>query len=594
MSSRDLQPRTARLFLTSIVGIFGGIVIGISVYTLALWIFVAPDADLSKGGSKSHLENTSAAIFGEHQTDVNKLFSAEFSYVDVNKVIETCGLLSPQELRELIEESSSQPWTSGLYTVQQILIEYLVQTNPEEAIASISQMSDYRRLALLRVIFKNWSKANLEQALTTAADLSLFDRHIAIDAVIATRRGLSTQAMSQLANRFNLRSEITALEQKIMAFETLDEGPLGAIELLVGDEIDDEDQIELYRHVVETWFQSEGLNIVLMLENTGLDSAVFSELFDQVTQHDRRAALAFFSDFDEWRRDRFGTQLINNWVRDNEEDAFQAILGLPQSSFRRSMLRTLAYAWGRKDPNAILDRILEIPRTVRDDALSTAALELANDRPKELLDQLSTLRTIPGANVDRAMQSAMRTWSAEAPKLALEWIQNNTEEGTNSRTGLLREVLPNYALIEPEEAMTIAGRETSSDYFGSRLQETVINSLLYADRFDTVLELLETERVGFSIYEYANVGSELVKNDRLDDAIALSDSINDNERTNYFSWVATGLMIWDRASAVVEMIASLPTSELQSDVAEQLLNERMITEGMTNEQLDSLRAFVSE
>lgn len=580
--------------MTSIVGLFGGIVIGISVYTLALRIFVASDADQSKGGSKSQIENTSAAIFGEHQTDVNKLFSVEFSYVDVNKVIETFRSLGPQELRELIEESSSQPWTSGLYTVQQILIECLVQTNPEEAIASISQISGYRRFALLRVIFKNWSKANLEQALTTAADLSQSDRRIAIDAVIGTRRSLSTQAMSQLANRFNLRSEITALEQEIMAYETLDEGPLGAIELLVRDEIDDEQQIELYRHVVETWFQSDGLNIVLMLENTGLDSAVFSELFDQVTQHDRRAALAFFSDFDEWRRDRFGTQLINNWVRDNEVDAFQAILDLPRSSFRRSMLRTLAYAWGRKDPNAILDRILEIPRTVRDDALSTAALELANDRPKELLDQLSTLRTIPGANVDRAMQSAMRTWSAEAPKLALEWIQNNTEEGTNSRTGLLREVLPNYALIEPEEAMTIAGRETSADYFGSRLQETVINSLLYADRFDTVLELLETERVGFSIYEYANVGSELVKNDRLDDAIALSDSINENERTNYFSWVATGLMIWDRASAVVEMIASLPTSELQSDVAEQLLNERMITEGMTNEQLDSLRAFVSE
>ncbi|MYC25908.1 MAG: hypothetical protein F4X56_08340 [Gammaproteobacteria bacterium] len=580
--------------MTSIVGLFGGIVIGISVYTLALWIFVAPDADLSRGGSKSQIENTSVAIFGEHQTDVNKLFSAEFSYVDVNKVIETFGLLSPQELRELIEESSSQPWTSGLYTVQQILIEYLVQTNPEEAIASISQISDYRRLALLRVIFKNWSKANLEQALTTAVDLSLSDRHIAIDAVIATRRGLSTQAMSQLANRFNLRSEITALEQEIMAYETLDEGPLRAIELLVRDEIDDEQQIERYRQVVETWFQSDGLNSVLMLENTGLDGAVFNELFDQVTQHDRRAALAFFSDFDERRRDRFGTQLINNWVRDNEEDAFQAILGLPQSSFRRSMLRALAYAWGRKDPNAILDRIFEIPRTVRDDALSTAALELANDRPKELLDQLSTLRTIPGANVDRAMQSAMRTWSAEAPKLALEWIQNNTEEGTNSRTGLLREVLPNYALIEPEEAMTIAGRETSADYFGSRLQATVINSLLYADRLDTVLELLETERVGFPIFEYANVGSELVKNDRLDDAIALSDSINENERTNYFSWVATRLMIWDRASAVVEMIASLPTSELQSDVAEQLLNERMITEGMTNEQLDSLRAFVSE
>ena len=581
------------MFLTSTVGLLGGIVIGISVYTLALWIFVAPDADLSGRGSKSQVKNSSSAIFGENRIDVNKLFSAEFSYADVNKVSETFSKLSPQELRELIEKSSSQPWTSGLYTAQQILIEYLVQTNPDEAVASISQMSNYRRLSLLRVIFNNWSKTNLEEALTATADLSLPDRSIASDTVIATRRDLSTQAMSQLASRFNLMSEKMALEQELMVYETLDEDPLGAIELLVRDEIDDEQQIELYRHVVETWFQSEGLNIVPMLENTGLDGEVFGELFNQVTQHDRTAALAFFSDVDEWRRDRFGTQLINNWFKDNEEDAFQAILDLPQSSFRRSMLRTLAYAWGRKDPNAVLDRILEIPRTVRDDALSTVALELANDRPKELLDQLSTLRAVPGANVDRAKRSAMRTWSAEAPKLALEWIQNNTEEGTTSRAELLREVLPNYALIEPEEAMTIAVG-VNTGYIGSSLEVSVINSLLYEDRFETVLELLETEGVGLSIYQYANVGSELVKNDRLDDAIALADSITENDRSNYFSWVATGLMVWDRASAVLEMITSLPTSELQSDVAEQLLSASLVTEGMTNEQLDSLRAFVSE
>ena len=53
-------------------------------------------------------------------------------------------------------------------------------------------------------------------------------------------------------------------------------------------------------------------------------------------------------------------------------------------------------------------------------------------------------------------------------------------------------------------------------------------------------------------------------------------------------------MVSDRASDVLEMIASLPTSELQSGVAEQLLNVSLVTEGMTNEQLDSLRAFVSE
>ena len=589
MSTDNVRGRKFRTSSTLLLGLLAGLIIGISTYLLGDWILNGTD-------SETALKSPNTSISEDDQMGPNEFFSVDILKSDFAKLSESFKMLEPEELQDLLENSSSQPWTSRLYTIQQMLVEYLVQHSPEAALAGIVQISNNRRHTLLRVVFTNWSQVNLDEALTVATELSPADQQIAIDAILATSKDISREEWSSLTNGFNFLPHVENWEQTLRVYEILDQEPLRAIELLAKDEIDDGLQIDLYRLITEQLVQHDGVDTILQLEEARLSAGVFDELFEQVTSHDRAAALAFFSTAEESRGDSLGWKLIKSWVADDEEGAFLAIKNMPMSSFRRSMFRSLAHRWAEKDPHTVLDRLMEIPRSVRDNALSTAAGELAIDAPKDLLDQLSTLGAVPGANVGRAMGTVVRTWSSDAPKQALAWVQSNTKKETPLRKELLSNVLPEFALIEPEQAMTIAVDEFNSGdtHLGLSLQNYVLSSLLVADEFDTAIELLAQVHEEVKLYEYREVGFELFRHNRLEDTLKLADSLTDEEKIEYFNSVASSGVIFGRTDDVLKMIARLATTDLRTGVVEQLLSKEYYLSKFTNDQLETLKSFVSK
>lgn len=593
MSTDKVYTFNFRTFSNLFLGLFVGVVIGIFAYLLGDRMLNGSDSHLKGIVSQEGIERTNTSISEDDQKGINEFLADEILNLELQRISESFRTLKTQELLDLFEIISVLPWTSRVYTIQQILVEYIVQNSPEEALTAITKLSDNRSHALLRVVFASWSQVNLDKALTAATELSRADRQIAIDTVMATRSDLSSENWSMLASRFNFLPEVEDWEQKLSVYEILDLEPLSAIELLANDDIDDGLQINLYRLITDELFQHVGMNTILQLEAARLDAGVNDALFEQVTAHDREAVLAFLSTVEESRRQTLGWRLLKSWIANDEEEAFQAIVNLPKSNFRQSMLRSLAIDWARKDPDAILDRLMEIPRSVRDDALSIATGELANIGPKDLLDRIATLRAVPGVNVGRAMESVMRTWSTDAPKQALDWVQSNTKEETPLRKELLSQVLPKFALVEPEQAMTIAVEEHTPDDIHLSLQYHVLSSLLLADEFDMAIELLDQVHSDVKLSQHREVGKRLLMHDRLDDTLKLADSLTDEEKFEYFKGVASSGVIFGRTTDVLKMIARLPTTDLQTGVAEQLLNVEYYLRQFTNEQLETLKAFVS-
>ena len=589
MSTDNVRGRKFRTSSTLLLGLLAGLIIGISTYLLGDWMLHRTDSETAH-------KSTNTSSIKDDQFSMDEFYSSKLLDVAPRGSFKVFNTLNTRELRELLEISSTQAWTTRLYTIQQILIEYLVLVSPEEALAGIAQMSDNRRQALLRVVFANWSLVNLDEALTAATKLSRADRWIAIDTVIETRGDASSEEWSSYTNEFNFVPHLENWEQELQVYEILDQEPLRAIELLARDKIDDGLQIDLYRLITEKLVQHDGMDTILQLEEARLSAGVFDELFEQVTSHDRAAALAFFSTVEEGRGDSLGWKLIKSWVADDEEGAFLAIKNMPMSSFRRSMFRSLAHRWAEKDPHTVLDRLMEIPRSVRDNALSTAAGELAIDAPKDLLDRLSTLSAVPGANVSLAMGTVIRTWSSDAPEQALTWVQSNTKKETPLRKELLSNVLPEFALVEPEQAMTIAVEEFNSGdtHLGLSLQNFVLSSLLVADEFDTAIELLAQVHEEVKLYEHREVGFELFRHKRMDDTLKLADSLTDEEKIDYFNHVASSGVIVGRTDDVLKMIARLPTTDLRTGVAEQVLRNEYYLSEFTNEQLETLKSFVSK
>lgn len=587
MHSRNLT-LNANMLLNVSCGLLFGIVLGMVIY----WILHTNESKENAIFSIGNHVNTSNN--GSESGASSWTFAEEFDHSDLQTLIEMLANLNQQELLDLIEKSATQSGTKRLYTIQELLIENLVQISPEAAVASVEHFQEDRRRALLQHVFLHWSLVDLESAISAADELKRSDRQEIVKAIFTERSDLNEQNWTSMALKTNFESELAMWESEREVYQLMDQEPAAAIQLLVDDNTDDFQQIDLYREVVEQWFQFDGLNVLKQLQHLDLPWQVLKELVEQVTQKDRVATLNFLHrrDFDQYGR--IENQLVTNWVEHDAADAFRAVNDLPKSQYRNSLLLTVILAWGRKHPSEALDRVMEFPRLYRADAVSAAAIKLAEDNPLATIDRISDFRSVPGTNVDRAIESVVRNWALDAPKLALEWVQNNTEEGSTYRAELLGEVLPKYALDEPEQAMTIAVEEFNPDSIYSSLESQVIRSLITFDRLDSAVELLPRVRDEFRRLESVNVGAELVKQNRLDDALALTDSIPNEERSEYLYWLASRLTIYDLATDVLELIAKVPSAQLQSTVAERLLTDGTAESDFTADQIETLRSFVRE
>ena len=571
-------------------GVLFGLAVGVVVYLIAIWILNSTNL----GGNLSP-SNSQSSHLDVSENDIDQLFSRDLSQSDFVKLTASLTDLDQRELQDLIKKSSRQSWHSRLYTVQETLVELLARMSPEEAVASLDDFGEHRRHALLRAVFTHWSIVNLERALSAALNLPRADQSYVLNTIFAEQTSLSIDDLSALSSKLNFETELDAWTKELDTYEMLDQEPAKAFDLLNSDAIDDMRQIDLYLQVVEKWFQLDGVKILPQIDSAGLVGGLSGELLDYIAKKDRKATLNFLVVEDELTsRQSIGSYLIRSWTEDDAEEAFQAVQELPKSKFRNAMMQSLIYGWGPNDPNAVLERLMEIPRIYRTDAVSLATGALAADDPEGALDRVLSYRSVPGTNVDLAIENVVRTWSREEPEQALEWVQINVKDRSPRRSKLLNEVLPNYALIDPEQAMTIAVQEFNPDSLYSNLESRVISSLLYADRLDTAKELLNQVRDEIRALETVNVALEFAKNNRIDEVIALSSSVSAEEKADYFYWLVVNLTIVDRSSEIMEVVSKIPTSKLQSDVVNRMLSGGYGESNFTSDQLTTLRSYLSD
>lgn len=565
------------------------------MYAIATLVLNSLDSGVSDSSSRPGSTERNITTTRNGLNDFDWIFSKEIGYLELYELSESLSYLSQRELVALIKKSSTQPPSTRIYTIQEILIEFLVQISPENAVSCLTEFAEHRKRALLPVVFTSWSATNIKSALSAAAELPLTDRKFVIKNIIAVHSDLTYEDLSTLATSLRLNSELVAWSQEFEMYEVLDQEPARALDLLANDEIDDVEQVDSFLQVVEKWFEYEGFDIIPQIESASLDEGLWTKLFEYIVDQDRLAALDFLKgDVERTTRTGLGYRLISSWVEEDVEAAFQALQNLPRSRFRSSMFTTLVIEWGRKDPNTVLDRLMEIPRKHRSDAISTVANELAKDNPKSTLDRILSTSAIPGTNVNLAIPDFVKTWAADAPKRALEWVQTYTPENSNERIELFRAVLPQYALVEPTRAMTVAVEEYRSDQIGRSLESSVIFSLLSADRVDTAIELLDQVRDEIRGSETINVGAELAKKGRMDDVLALGTSVSSEEKLNYFYWVAARMTDYDQASDILELISRIPTVELQSDVVERIFSQRYGLSAFTAKQIETLKSYISK
>lgn len=607
--------RSKRIFVT-LTGLMLGLVIGIFSYLLTTRLFVSEDSGIGLSSTESPGKRSTPKYPTKELSRLDWIFSSQLNLSDLPELSASLSKLNQQDLLSLIEISSTQPLTSRLYTVQDMLFESLVRDAPAQAISVASNFGGHRRQILIRNIFSQWSLMNLESALAAISKLQKTERTIALDTIIATRIDLPSPELSSVASRLNFETDLLEWKQNQSVHELTNGAPMIAIDMLVNDEVDDVQQLDLYLEIVEKWIQVDGLGILTELQHANLDGEIFAELFDYITGRDRVAALNFLTGA-EWSTNNhlgprpinpwldenaaetlnsFGPRLINTWLDENAEEAFEAVKSLPKSRFRTYMLERLIDAWSRKAPNVVLDRLMDIPRVVRADALSISASKLAIDNPTDALARITSLRSVPGVNIQHATLMVIRTWSSEAPTLALDWIQTSGEQGSTKRAELILELLWEYSLVDPEHAMAIAVEESlpGSGLDADHMRRRVINSLLHNDRIDTAIEFFDQvpdeDRSTLSI----DIGLVLIREGQIDQVVELSEQLSEEERFHYF-FGALGFSLYKQTqptSIFLELLEKIPSTSLQSKVARMFIMS--YPERFSADQLETLESYVSE
>lgn len=579
-----------------ILGLLVGIAFGVVVYTIPQWIFDSSKPSTSLSSTELDPTHSKKNHIDQEQTGFDSIFVEVFSYSDLHELSEDLHLLDQHDLLNLVEKSLTQSLTNVDFKVQDMLVEMLAQNSPEEAVASVVKFADHRKRILLHSIFTNWSLSNFEQALSTASELPPSDRRFAIKAVLAVETGLSSQELSSIASKFTVDKEFSMWEQELEFYDKLADEPSSAFDLLANDEVNDFQQIDLFKQVVLQWSQYDGIGIIFELDSADLSDDVFNQLIELVTEQDRATALELMIGDDRpvipWA---LGYSLIDSWIDDDVDEAFYALQKLPKSPFRSTMLQRVISEWGHKAPTVVLNRLQEIPRLFRSSALSAAAIELAKDNPKAALDKVLTFSSVPGTNIEGATKHMISAWANDAPDLALEWIESHSEEGSKYRKELLSEVLSKFALDEPTKAMTIAVGEFGDDYTGANLQTQVLRSLVNAGRLDEAQRLLNLVRGEESqVWETVQVAVAFIRNDRMDDAVSLADVVPEEKRIDYFYRLATSLISHDHVSDTLDLIANLASADLQSELAKRLIDEGRPEWDFTSEQLTTLRSYSSD
>ena len=529
------------------------------------------------------------------QSDFDWILRESGSTLGLRKVAERLSGMSTEDLLEVMRASAAQPIAHGRHDLQEMLCENLVERSLEKGLESVWLLQEYRRSDLLPIVFREWARKDLEQSFEVAIGLEQPYKEVALN-VILESVSLHEDRLAAFSQSYEV--DLGALDEERRRehewFHAIREDPYAAFDMLLIDDVEDSQQIEHFKQVVNELFQAEGLDVIQRLVHFDLTTELFEELFIQIAEQDRVGTLEFIQNLSWIPQNLLVRRLMHDWIPVDIERAIDSVQSLNNPPFRRIALRCLYSAWGQSLPLELVDRIQDVPRGYRYDAMHSVAHSIGSTHPNTFLRKLPTLREIPGAINDDVERAFVSSWSDIEPAKALEWVQDTTKLGSEKRARMLNSLIYNYARVHPNKAMDMANSEGPHPHFGEYGLELRIFEVLVIEQLDIALSLLDEVRQEARAITYAEVAMKLVGERRYDEAISLADSVPAEDRVWYFNRAILGLRYF-HASEVVTWLTRIPNAEMRSTIVNDLLRQEWILERhYTKDQTDALRALVAE
>ena len=572
-----------------------GIALGVLV-VLGIQNFIPQDdipiRDVAQGdverSSAKRLDNAKSKTNGVG--DFQEIFDHQITSDQLVVLHTTLSGATERELKDWWIHSLQIERKSHREIAQHAILRNLTAINPQEALRYVEDVSKFQADAMLVSIFSEWAVLNLDGAIDAASVLNGSQRRVALQAILETRDDLVESDRLSIAQQLGDEEAYLKLSSDAKASENIAD-PKQSWDTLLNDDVDDSLQMESLIVVAEAWHEHVGFEVLSSITADVRDYWVQRRVMEAIVQFDPAGALNYtIGLLDGSEQAQLSSLVVRQWASTNAQAALTFVNSIEQSTMASILEREIASVWAGTRPREAIENIETISAEVRLATLETAFARIARQDALEAIGMLSSVENYVG-NTSTIAQRIVNHWSVQNPDAAADWVLRNYAQDDPHRRSLLEYVLPRLALQDPDHAFELAMEQPSPDQ-GYGLEHYVIRALTDEGDIERAKKLLPRVSESTKLLAYSEVGRAMVRGSQIDQAMELGKEFAAIKQRIYYQDV---LSQWSRSEPknLYEALENLPTSELKSFAATQLIHWNRYEPVFTDEQIEHARTFLN-
>ena len=496
------------------------------------------------------------------------------------------------DLLEILANTSNISRQSIRDDVQHLIVHRLATLNPKETLGQIENLQIANQSTLVALIFGEWAIKNLDDAINHAKTLETRKRFLALRGILRSRDDLSDSQHRSIAAQLGVKHLTHDLLSRSDDYEIIESPDLKWLEL-ASDAQMDLSQIDTFTRIAENWIERDGLEVLEDIYESITDwqirMPVLSTALHQATLRDPQATFDHVLQLDFDQGDFLISSVVHSWANVDPSGALDAVVSVESEALRTQLQDSIARTWASKDPNGFLTSLDLLPAGMRMSGMGHAVVAMSRMDPANasriFVDQYTGSKKLTIA------QSLVRNWSGQDAQTALDWVLT-----TPHVAGLQKELLPialgELVTSDPNKAIEIAlAQPIENDQWG--MEATVVGSLALSDP-ERATQMLSRVRDGPTKERaYSLVGSQLIRNGDVDQALTLVDDLSDEEQIRYLKTI---IDTWALTHPVhlLDRIDKLPNEDIKAQAAARMIAFEQYRKKLTDDQINAARELLSE
>ena len=510
--------------------------------------------------------------------------------------------MDQQALQELFEHISSKSRNRQQQTLEQLVIHRLAAIEPKIAFETIISLDYFKQERLIPMVMPQWARESLEDALSAAATLNGELRLSALTSMLSGLSGAAHQQALEFAIDLGIEPKVKQALSEMKIRQAM-HNPSEAFMITLTDEVPDKDQLELFGELTQLWLSTEGTKAIPQLLDIlqtkegfiGYGSSYwwyYHDLANQLAEFDPPRVWELVENQYQDLRELMRTSILGHWVQLDIDGALAALQELDQKEYVQELYRSMIRSAISDDPVRLVQQLDKFPRGHRGYLLQEAIYQFARD--SDIDAAFDALKQMEGlkVNTNKAVERLVTAWTNQDLEAAIDWVLQNTEKGSDLQGSILKTSIRALTAIDPHRALAVAMEYDDPQYVdsSSSLPIMVIGAVADQGDFETAHRLLKQLGQPKTSLGHFEIGSEMMRTGRIDEAIDLGNELPDALQVEYFDSMAYPWISMDSVD-FVDKFSALSNELVKLSIAKKVLSDSRLKGLLSNKDIAYLEGF---